>query len=406
MHPDPEMRWHYGWVIVIAGALLTCVALGAEFSLAVYLPQIAADTGWSRAGISGAMTFDFLAMGIGCFVWGSVSDRIGPRPVVLVGAVLLGAGQLLASRAGSLLAFQLSYGLLVGIATGAVYVPITAAAANWFDKRRGLAVSLVSVGFGVAPMTMSPLVRWLVSQHDWRWTMAVVGVIAWAIMIPTALLLRRHSPAPSEVVEEGVVSSLGPALRSRPFIILAATFFFCCTAHAGPIFHTISYAMACGIAPMAAVTIYSVEGLAGLAGRVLFGWSADRFGARRVLAAGLLAQAIGIGAYGLASKLEEFYAVAVLIGMVYGGLMPLYAVVARSYFSSGILGGIIGAAAMCSSLGMALGPPLGGWIFDRFGAYEGLYAGSAAIALMAVITAMAFPAVAPLPDSEQLKSVA
>lgn len=391
------MKFNYGWVIVAVGALMTCVALGAEFSLAVYLPSMAADTGWTRAGISGAMTLDFLAMGLGGFVWGAVSDRFGPRPVVLCGAILLGTGQILASQASSLLMFQLTYGLLVGIATGAVYIPLMAAVTNWFDRQRGLAVSLVSVGFGVAPMTMSPLARWFVLQHDWRWAMMAIGLIAWALMIPTAFLLRRAAatlPANAESAgkaEQGVETSLSKALRSRPFVILAATFFFCCTAHAGPIFHTMSYAISCGIAPMVAVSIYSVEGLSGLGGRLLFGLASDRFGAKRVLAVGLLIQALGIGAYAMVDQLDQFYAMAVVLGAAYGGLMPLYAVLARSYFSASILGGVIGAAATVSSLGMALGPPAGGWIFDHYGSYGWLYLASGAVGLLAVVTTLTFP---------------
>ncbi|HMA52295.1 MAG TPA: MFS transporter, partial [Magnetospirillaceae bacterium] len=326
------MKVNYGWVVVAVGALLTCVAMGTEFSLAVYLPPMSAETGWSRAGISSAMTLDFLAMGLGGFVWGAVSDRFGPRPVVLSGAILLGAGELLASRTDSLLVFQLTYGLLVGTATGAVYIPLMAAVTNWFDRQRGLAVSLVSVGFGVAPMTISPLARYFVTEHGWRWSMSTIALIAWALMIPAALLLRRADAAAmagAEGVEEkGVETSLSQALRSRAFFFLAATFFFCCTAHAGPIFHTMSYAISCGIAPMAATTVYSVEGLAGLGGRLLFGMAADRYGARPVLAVGLLIQALGIAAYSMVSELNQFYAMAVVLGAAYGGLMPLYAVLA------------------------------------------------------------------------------
>ena len=108
------MKQSYGWVIVAAGALMTCVAIGAMFSLAVYLTPMAATTGWSRAGISSAMSIDFLAMGLAGFAWGAISDRFGPRIVVLSGAVLLGLGQVLASRAGSLIQFQLTYGIVVG----------------------------------------------------------------------------------------------------------------------------------------------------------------------------------------------------------------------------------------------------------------------------------------------------
>ena len=113
------MKRHYGWVMVAAGALMTCVAIGAMFSLAVFLQPMSGATGWSRAGISGAMTLDFLAMGVAGFGWGALSDRFGPRIVVLAGAVLLGLGLVLASRATSLLEFQLTYGVLVGVAAGA-----------------------------------------------------------------------------------------------------------------------------------------------------------------------------------------------------------------------------------------------------------------------------------------------
>jgi MFS family permease len=133
----------YGWVVVAAGAVITCVALGALFSLAVFLQPMAVDTGWSRAGISAAMTLDFLAMGVAGFVWGGLSDRYGARIVVLSGTILLGTGLALASQARTLLEFQLCYGVLVGIAAGSFFAPLIATVSSWFDENRGLAVALV-----------------------------------------------------------------------------------------------------------------------------------------------------------------------------------------------------------------------------------------------------------------------
>src|SRR6266581_5075014 len=104
------MKSSYRWVIIAAGALMTCVGIGAMFSLAVYLQPMSTETGWSRAGISSAMTLDFLTMGIAGFGWGTVSDRFGSRVVVLIGAVLLGLALVLASRASTLIEFQLVYG--------------------------------------------------------------------------------------------------------------------------------------------------------------------------------------------------------------------------------------------------------------------------------------------------------
>jgi MFS family permease len=384
----------YGWVMVALGAFMTCIAVGAMFSLAVFLQPITQATGWSHTAVSAAMTLNFLAMGAAGFAWGALSDRIGPRPVVLAGAVILGLGLFLASRAQSALQFQLAFGLLVGIAVGSFFSPMIAAVMGWISGHRGLAVSLVSVGVGVAPMTMSPFAAWLITQMDWRSAQVIIAVLVWATLVPAALFVRRPPAAQAgseQSAAEGPQMKLRDAFVSAPFIVLALTFFACCAAHAGPIFHTVTYAMTCGLAPLAAVSIYSVEGLAGLGGRLALGVLADRLGVKRVLIAGLLIQAVAAFAFVFASRLGEFYAVAATFGFAYGGVMPLYAVLAREYFGQRILGAVFGAAAMVSSLGMALGPALGGWIFDTFGRYTWMYIGSAAIGLGAVAIALAFP---------------
>ncbi len=392
------MEKRYGWVIVAAGALITCVAMGAMFALPVYLQPMAEETGWTRAGISGAMTVGFIVMGVAGFAWGTISDRIGARPVVLIAAGLLGIGLAVASRAPNLLVFQAAYGGLVGAAGGAFFAPLMATTVAWFDKHRSLAVSLVSVGGGVAPMVITPLASVLISTYGWRSAMLMTAIGASIVLIPAALLIRR---APAAVEAPLPASSTGtPATRSSPafaalrtpqFIVLAATFFLCCAAHSGPIFHTVSYAMLCGASALAAASIYSVEGVAGLFGRLLFGLLADRIGVRRVIVGGLALQAIGIYAYIYVSELQHFYMLAVVLGLVYGGVMPLYAVLARDYFSAGVMGTVLGAATMTSSLGMAFGPVGGGWLYDTFGSYHWLYVASAGVGIAAAAMALAFP---------------
>jgi MFS family permease len=392
------MNFSYRWVIVAIGALMTCVGIGAMFSLAVYLEPMSATTGWSRAGISSAMTLDFLVMGVASFGWGAASDRFGTRIVVLTGAVLLGLGLLLASRARSLIEFQLTYGILVGLAAGSFFAPMIAATTTWFESNRSLAVSLVSAGMGVAPMTISPFARWLISTYDWRVAMMTIGIAAWILLVPVALLVRRPAGATNHGTANAAADppdmSAAQALYSPQFLVLAATFFLCCAAHSGPIFHMVSYAMLCGVPAMAAVSIYSVEGLAGLGGRLLLGVLADRLGVKRVLVAGLLVQALAIAAYLFVSRLGEFYLLAMVFGTAYGGVMPLYAVLAREYFGQRVMGTVFGAATMTSSIGMAFGPLAGGWIFDTFNSYTWLYLGSFSVALGAVAIALAFPRLA------------
>ena len=249
----------YRWVIVAAGGLLGCVAIGGMFSLPVLLQPITRDTGWSVAGISSAMTIGFLAMALTSMIWGTLSDRIGARPVVLTGSIVIAASLALASRATSLIEFQLLFGLMVGAATAAIFAPMMATVTGWFDTHRSLAVSLVSAGMGMAPMTMAPLAAWLVSNHDWRTSMQIVALVVAAIMIPVSLLVRR-APAlasgPSTPSGDAAQSdmSIAQAIRSPQFMILLATNFFCCATHSGPIIHTVSYAVSCGIPLIAAVS--------------------------------------------------------------------------------------------------------------------------------------------------------
>lgn len=391
------MTRNYGWVVVAAGALITCMAMGAMFALPVYLQPIAAETGWSRAGISMAMTVGFVVMGVAGFGWGTLSDRIGARPVVMIAALLGGSGLILASRTADLLVFQFAYGGLIGAAGGAFFAPIISATVGWFDKNRGLAVSLVSIGGGVAPMVMTPLASVLIINYGWRSAMLTIGIAFLATVIPAALLIRtapaapEPAPAAASTVPPTQKVNAWAALRTPQFIVLAATFFLCCAAHSGPIFHTVSYAMLCGATPLAAAGIYSVEGLSGLFGRLLFGLAADRFGPRRIIVGGLVLQAVGIYCYIYVSQVQHFYLLALVLGLAYGGVMPLYSVLAREYFSQKVMGTVLGAATMTSCIGMAFGPLGGGWLFDTFGTYHWLYIASAGIGIAAAAMALAFP---------------
>jgi MFS family permease len=396
---DPAMTTSKtGWVVVGAGALITWMAMGALLALPVFLAPISADTGWSRGGIGFAMTLNFLTMGLSSAVWGGLSDRHGPRLILLAGVVLMGAGLALASRVTSLLQFQAVYGLLIGVAAGSLMVPLMSTVTLWFDEHRALAVSLVSSGIGVAPMTVSPIAARLVVLYGWRASELILAACVVLLLAPAALLVRRpgHMPAASAAGGVGGAElklAVRRALRSRPFIVLSLTFFACCATHAGPIFHTISYAIGCGLPPMTAVTIYSVEGFAGLVGRLVFGVLGDRLGVKRMIVAGLLVQALAAGSYILATGLGDFYAVAFVFGLAYGGVMPLYSALARDYFAPQIMGSVLGAMTLLSGLGMALGPALGGWVYDHFHAYKFMYLGSLAVGLGAAAIALALPRV-------------
>lgn len=383
----------YRWVIVAAGGVIGCVAMGAMFSLPVLLTPMAEATGWSRTGISAAMTIGFLAMAVMSMVWGALSDRYGARPVVLTGAVLFSISLWLAGHAPTLLAFQLSFGLLVGGTMAAFFAPMMATVTGWFTTQRSLAVSLVSAGMGLAPVTMSPLAARLSAVYDWQTVLSILAGIVAVVTIPASLLLRQppvQAAGPQMADEPSSAMTVRDAVRSPQFIVLVLTNFFCCATHSGPIFHTVSYAEICGISALVAVSIYSVEGIAGMFGRIGFGVMGDRFGAKRVLVAGLLVQAFGALGYYFAYGLGSFYAVAMLFGFVYAGIMPLYSVLVRENFPMKMMGTIMGGTGMAGSLGMATGPVLGGWIFDTTGGYGALYITCWVLGLAAFAVAITF----------------
>src|ERR1051326_4949020 len=182
------MKIFYGWIIVGVGIVVSCVGMGAMMSLGVFLQPLTQDIGSSRTGIATAATLNFLAMGFGSFLWGSLSDRFGSRMVVLCGGLLLGVGLAAASQLGTLLAFQDVYGVTVGLAAGSLYVPLTALTTRWFVQNPSLAVALVSAGLGLGSTLIAPLARWIITSHDWRYALLTLAAIAWAVILPAALL--------------------------------------------------------------------------------------------------------------------------------------------------------------------------------------------------------------------------
>ena len=253
---------------------------------------------------------------------------------------------------------------------------------GWFDTHRSLAVSLVSAGMGMAPMTMSPLAAWLVSRYDWRTALLIIAAVVAAVMIPAAL--AGAPPAGARAGHAGAAAdgarrrddASREALRSPQFIILLLTNFFCCATHSGPIFHTVSYAVTCGIPLIAAVR--------STASRASPAWAAGSPSAcsatgsapsacwSRPAGAGVRRARLLFVAQISASSMRS----AALFGFIYAGVMPLYAVIARENFPLRMMGTVIGGTAMAGSLGMATGPLAGGLIYDAFASYAWLYIGS------------------------------
>ncbi|MBV8089658.1 MAG: MFS transporter [Alphaproteobacteria bacterium] len=392
----PAAKLFYGWIIVGAGIVITCLGMGTMMSLGIFLQPMSIATGWSRTSISAAALINFLCMGPASFLWGALSDRFGTRAVVLSGGALLGLGLVAASQAVTVSQFQLLFGIVIGIAAGSFYAPLTATATRWFVHHRSLAVALISAGFAIGSTTISPLASWLITDYGWRFSMFTLGTLSWLLIIPSALLVRKPPALPratnaiARAIPVEREFTVARALCTPQFAAISLTYFACCAAHSGPIFHMVSYAIDCGVPAMAAATVFGAAGVASLSGRIVGGLAADRIGAKRMIVFGLALQAVSVSFYVFTRGLAGFYGLALMFGFSYGAVMPLYAILVREYFGARIMGTMFGAVNMASTLGMALGPWAGGWLYDAYASYFWLYIGSFGIGLGAVAIALTF----------------
>jgi len=272
------------------------------------------------------------------------------------------------------------------VAAGAFYAPLTTTVTRWFTANRGLAVALVSAGTGLGTFIVAPLTRWLISSYDWRLAMLILGDIVWLVIIPLGFLVRDAPGEGAGPTDQDV--PVAKIFRSPQFWLIALTHFTCCVAHSGPIFHMVTHAMDQGVPGMAAATLLGVSGLASLIGRVLSGIVADRWGSKPTLITMLALQAPAIFLYLFISSVTGFYALVIVFGVAYGGVMPMYALLTREYFGARAMGTAYGAIFMLQAIGMGLGAYGGGWFYDHLGTYAWLFGSATAVAAVAILFAL------------------
>ncbi len=372
-------------LLTVASAIVF-LEMGTLFSLAVFLKPIEEAMGWRRSYVAAVAGVNWIALGCGALAGGWLSDRIGLRVIAIAAAVLVGGGTVLASQASEYWQFTLAFGVLVGFGVGATYVSFMAAATKWFSTNRALAAGVVSTGIGVGIMAVGPLARLLIDAFGWRMAMLAIGDFVWLAAIPAAMVFDNRRVVSTTGSDAGDESAVKP-LTSWQFYLVAATHFACCAAHSGPVFHMVTNVMERGMDRIAAAGVFSVFGLASIAGRLATGVIADRVGAKWALAGGLLVQASGALLYAVTGEMAALYALSLVFGLAYGGVMPLYPVVLREIFGERTIGAVYGTVFFVSTLGMGLGSFAGGAIHDLFGTYLWLYAGSFVIGLSAVAMA-------------------
>ena len=376
----------YGWLVIVVSTLMIATGFGSSYLVTVALKPIAAEFGVPRWMPSAAYGLALLGAGIGGIVMGLWSDRRGMLWPALFGALMLGSLAMLASRAADiwmLLGLHLLLGLLGNAAT---FSPMLANATRWFDRRRGFAVSIVGAGQSLAGAVWPPVFSWAIAQYGWRDTMLAYGAFAVAAMLPMALVFRRPPPVPKTggtgTARDGTV---GPVLGLPANVVLGMVFLAiigCCVAMAMPMVHIVAYCSDLGFDPARGAEMLSLLLACAFVSRLAFGVVADRIGGLKTILIGSSLQAVMLAAYAWTDGLVALYVVSGLFGLVFGGIVPSYALVGRELFPAAGAGWRIGVIFLGGTIGMGAGGILGGAIFDVTGSYQSAFLAGVAFNLM------------------------
>ena len=387
----------HGWVVVGAAFLVLFLAYGTQYAFGVFFSALIAEFGWTRASLSGVFSlYAFVYSGF-ALAAGRLTDRWGPRVVIAVGGVFLGAGLGGMSLASQLWHPFVLYGLVAALGMSTAFVPCNATVVRWFVRRRGLAVGIATAGGSLGTFALPPVAHGLVQALGWRGAYLAFGAGIIVALNLLALVMRRDpeslglAPDGDRVAERGVAPpppepswSVAAATRTPAFWVLLAIYGSTWVPVFVPLVHLVPHARDIGIEPLWASTLVSAIGIAAVLGRLGMGWLSDRIGRRPALALALLLQAVAFTGFAAAASLPALYLTSLTFGFAYGTASTLFPAMMGDFFGRAHSGTLVGLVFALASPTAALGPLAAGWIYDRHGGYGPAWLAAAGFNLLAL----------------------
>jgi len=399
----------YGWVVLAAFLVIGIIIYGSFNSFGVFFKSIESEFGLTRAATSGIFSALMVLSSVFSLLGGWALDRYGPRIVILLMGLFVGLSLLLTSQTNASWQLFITYSLLLSIGTGAIYVVTMATASRWFDKKRGLALGIAGSGSGLGMLLIAPFATYLISSLDWRMAYMILGFIAWLIVIPLSRLLRKN-PYEIGALPDGVKSgssetgteeprredstqlagfSLLQASRTRNFWFLASIWLLYAFCYLLVLTHIVPHATDIGIPAMEAAVVLSLIGGSNIAGRLLMGRVSDSMG-RKVTAITCALLVAGAMIWLIWSQdLWMLYLFGIVCGFSFGGLDPPVTALIGDTFGLRSIGVILGMLNVAWSVGAAMGPAIGGLVFDVSNSYSVAFAaGALAMLTVALLIAL------------------
>jgi MFS family permease len=376
--PRSEPESTYAWLRLMAALALMTIGGAGMYGIAVALAPVQAEFGVTRGDASFPYTLTMIGFGIGGILMGRIADRFGVVVPVIIGALGLGGGFVLAGNASSLLQFSLAHGLLIGfLGCSTTFAPLVADTSLWFTRRRGIAVAICASGNYLAGAIWPTILQYSFDTVGWRTTYVGVGIFCTAAMLLLALALRRRPPA----LDTSLQATQARAFGDRPLglspnalmILLVIAGIGCCVAMSMPQVHIVAYCGDLGYGAARGAEMLSIMLAFGIVSRLASGWICDRIGGLRTLLLGSFLQGVALLLFLPFDGLASLYVVSAMFGLFQGGIVPSYAIIVREYFPPREAGVRTGIVLMATLFGMALGGWVSGAIFDLTGSYRAAF---------------------------------
>lgn len=383
-----------GWLVVAAAFSVLFFAYGLQFSYGVFVSGMAAELGWSRAATALPYSLYVFAYSILSAATGRATDRFGPRPVITIGAVLLGLGWGSSALVQQPWHLNITLGVVAALGMSVAWVPCNATVSRWFTRKRGTAVALASSGGSLGNLIVPAVAAALIALWGWRWSMAVIAIIAASCMLVAARFMVRD-PETVGLWPDGETippppTALGPgkALRevcwSEPFLLLIAIYFMTWVPVFVPFVHAAAFAEDLGLGKVAAASVISAIGIGGVVGRLLSGVFSDWVGRTPALLGVFALQSVAFLLFAEADSLGMLWMAATLFGFSYGGGVTLLPPLCGDLFGRAHVAAIVGMIFAVAGAPAAIGPYVAGWLFDTTGSYSAAFFSSAALNAMAL----------------------
>lgn len=405
-HTETKISY-YGWVIVGMAFSANMVGFGLVYAYGVFFKPLAAEFGWSRSVTAGAFSTYAIVHNVLAFFCGRLVDKFGPKPLVAGSAFFLGIAMILMSYVDSIWQLYLFYGFFFSLGIAGLYTPMMATVSRWFEEKRGIAIGLAAAGLGAGSLVFSPLSAWLISSFGWRFSYVILGVVTWLAFIPIVKFIKK--PLQKKVEDgSGIKSvegfSFSEALKTVTLWAYCSTWMFAAVALWSLLVHIVPLITDKGISIVEAGMLAGLIGIGSLVGRIVSGFISDKVGGKKVLISAITLQSVAIVWLLLSKEIWMLYLFVVFFGLGSGGWTGVIAAFPANYFGLKATGTILGFAIIVCGVGVALGPYLGGYIFDTTQSYDYMIVMCILASVISIISAFFIRPVKKKQDEQVLTS--